>query len=104
MHGKGNTDNPRFDSEGMSEAVSHANQITSKFGVEIICFNIISANPVDDNLTASLATGAVACMVPLDYSDECADIRQEHALSFSNIAVLLTFSLREHPSQNQCLG
>ena len=57
---KGNTDNPMFDSEGMSEAVSHANQITSKFGVEIISINIISANPVDDNLTASLATGAVA--------------------------------------------
>jgi regulator of protease activity HflC (stomatin/prohibitin superfamily) len=60
VHGKGNTDNPMFDSEGMSEAVSHANQITSKFGVEIICINIISVNPVDDNLTASLATGAVA--------------------------------------------
>ena len=60
LQGKGNTDNPMFDAEGMSEAVSHANQITSKFGVEILSINIISANPIDDNLTASLATGAVA--------------------------------------------
>lgn len=57
---KGTTDNPMFDAEGMSEAVSHANQLTSNFGVEILSINIISANPVDDNLTASLATGAVA--------------------------------------------
>ena len=52
--------NPIFDVEGMSEAVTHAGQITSKFGVEIISINIISANPVDKNLTKSLATGAVA--------------------------------------------
>jgi len=60
QQGKGNNDNPMFDAEGMSEAVSHANQLTSNFGVEILSINIISANPVDDNLTASLATGAVA--------------------------------------------
>uniref|UniRef100_A0A7S4MNG4 Band 7 domain-containing protein n=1 Tax=Odontella aurita TaxID=265563 RepID=A0A7S4MNG4_9STRA len=53
-------DNPMFDTEGMSDAVSHANNITSKFGVEILSINIISANPVDRKLTASLATGAVA--------------------------------------------
>lgn len=58
--GRSCTDNPMFDSLGMSEAVSHANQITFKFGVEVISINIISANPVDDHLTASLATGAVA--------------------------------------------
>lgn len=52
--------NPMFDVEGMSEAVTHAGQITAKFGVEIISINIISANPVDHNLTQSLATGAVA--------------------------------------------
>lgn len=52
--------NPMFDTDGMSEAVSHANQITRKFGVEIISINIISANPVDQQLTASLSTGAVA--------------------------------------------
>jgi len=39
---KGNTDNPMFDAEGMSEAVSHANQLTSNFGVEILSINIIS--------------------------------------------------------------
>jgi len=59
-NGNNNTDNPMFDTEGMSDAVSHANQITNKFGVEIMSINIISANPVDDHLTASLATGAVA--------------------------------------------
>jgi len=56
---RSSTDNPMFDSEGMSEAVTHANQITCKFGVDIIGINIISANPVDPQLTASLATGAV---------------------------------------------
>jgi regulator of protease activity HflC (stomatin/prohibitin superfamily) len=60
VHEKGNTDNPMFDAEGMSEAVTNANRIVNTFGVEIICINIISANPVDDKLTASLATGAVA--------------------------------------------
>eukprot|EP00978_Attheya_sp_CCMP212_P024630 scaffold77701_cov49-Attheya_sp.AAC.6 len=59
-NGTHGTDNPMFDAEGMSDAVAHANQITNKFGVEIVCINIISANPVDDHLTASLATGAVA--------------------------------------------
>eukprot|EP00560_Eucampia_antarctica_P009319 CAMPEP_0197828430 /NCGR_PEP_ID=MMETSP1437-20131217/4992_1 /TAXON_ID=49252 ORGANISM="Eucampia antarctica, Strain CCMP1452" /NCGR_SAMPLE_ID=MMETSP1437 /ASSEMBLY_ACC=CAM_ASM_001096 /LENGTH=547 /DNA_ID=CAMNT_0043429631 /DNA_START=273 /DNA_END=1916 /DNA_ORIENTATION=+ len=54
------SDNPMFDADGMSEAVLHANQITSKFGIEICSINIISANPVDAELTASLATGAVA--------------------------------------------
>ena len=54
------TENPMFDSDGMSEAVAHANQITCKFGVEILSINIISANPLDPQLTASLATGAVA--------------------------------------------
>jgi len=57
---RSNTDNPMFDSEGMSEAVTHANAITCKFGVEILSINIISANPMDPQLTASLATGAVA--------------------------------------------
>lgn len=54
------TDNPMFDTDGMSEAVSHANAITRRFGVEILSINIISANPVDQQLTASLSTGAVA--------------------------------------------
>eukprot|EP00568_Trieres_chinensis_P007517 CAMPEP_0183293972 /NCGR_PEP_ID=MMETSP0160_2-20130417/2474_1 /TAXON_ID=2839 ORGANISM="Odontella Sinensis, Strain Grunow 1884" /NCGR_SAMPLE_ID=MMETSP0160_2 /ASSEMBLY_ACC=CAM_ASM_000250 /LENGTH=571 /DNA_ID=CAMNT_0025455193 /DNA_START=126 /DNA_END=1841 /DNA_ORIENTATION=- len=58
--GRASADNPMFDTQGMSEAVAHANNITSKFGVEILSINIISANPVDDKLTQSLATGAVA--------------------------------------------
>lgn len=58
--GRSNTDNPMYNVESMSHSVTHANQIVSKFGVEIISINIISANPVDDKLTASLATGAVA--------------------------------------------
>ena len=53
-------ENPMFDSNGMSEAVKHANKITSIYGVEITSINIISANPVDEVLTASLASGAVA--------------------------------------------
>jgi regulator of protease activity HflC (stomatin/prohibitin superfamily) len=48
------------DSRGMSEAVAHANQITNRFDVEIISINTISANPVDYQLTASLASGTVA--------------------------------------------
>ena len=53
-------ENPMFDSEGISECVRHANQITSTYGIEILSINIISANPVDQNLTSSLASGAVA--------------------------------------------
>jgi regulator of protease activity HflC (stomatin/prohibitin superfamily) len=34
--------------------------ITNSFGVEVISINIIFTNPVDDQLTVSLATGAVA--------------------------------------------
>lgn len=56
----GTADNPMFDTDGMSEAVSHANAVTRRFGVEILSINIISANPVDEQLTASLSTGAVA--------------------------------------------
>ena len=54
------TSNPMFGTEGMSEAISHANQIVSKFGIKILSINSISANPVDANLTRALATGAVA--------------------------------------------
>jgi regulator of protease activity HflC (stomatin/prohibitin superfamily) len=60
-HGHGRiAENPMFDVNGISEAVSHANRITIKYGVEIVSINIISANPVDKNLTESLASGAVA--------------------------------------------
>ena len=53
-------ENPMFDMKGMSEAVQHANNIAKVYGVEILSINIISANPVDKVLTASLASGAVA--------------------------------------------
>jgi regulator of protease activity HflC (stomatin/prohibitin superfamily) len=53
-------DNPMYDESGLIECVNHANQITIKYGVEILSLNIISANPVDLNLTESLASGAVA--------------------------------------------
>ena len=56
----GGAPNPMFNKAGMAEAVTNANIITSKFGVEIISISVVSANPVDKKLTASLATGAVA--------------------------------------------
>eukprot|EP01064_Diplonema_japonicum_P036801 TRINITY_DN840_c0_g1_i2.p1 TRINITY_DN840_c0_g1~~TRINITY_DN840_c0_g1_i2.p1 ORF type:complete len:544 (+),score=160.59 TRINITY_DN840_c0_g1_i2:53-1684(+) len=49
-----------FDIGRMQNAVGHANSITSKYGVEIIGINIISAKPADPNLMNSLAKGAVA--------------------------------------------
>ena len=55
-----NLENPLFNSEGMSEAVLHANAITNSYGVEICSINIISANPDDSSLTSSLSSGAVA--------------------------------------------
>mmetsp|Transcript_24876 Transcript_24876/g.57355 ORF Transcript_24876/g.57355 Transcript_24876/m.57355 type:complete len:571 (-) Transcript_24876:403-2115(-) len=60
-----NVDNPLFDQAGMSTAVSHANAITSAYGVEICSINIISANPDDPTLTKSLSAGAVASAAAL---------------------------------------
>jgi len=51
--------NPFFDSKGLGVAISEANQMTSTFGVEIVDVSLISANPTDKNLLASLAAGAV---------------------------------------------
>lgn len=53
-------DNPMFDVFRMKSAVEHANVVTRKYGIEIMSINIISANPVDQNLTRALASGAVA--------------------------------------------
>jgi len=53
-------DNPMFDVFRMKSAVEHANTVTRKYGIEIMSINIISANPVDVNLTRALASGAVA--------------------------------------------
>jgi len=53
-------DNPLYDLSKMGTAVEHANQITKTYGVSILSINIISASPVDQKLTHSLASGAVA--------------------------------------------
>ena len=53
-------DNPLYDMAKMGTAVEHANTVTRTYGIEILSINIISASPVDDALTKSLASGAVA--------------------------------------------
>lgn len=53
-------DNPIFDQNMMKSAVDHANEVTRLYGVEIISINIISANPVNKELTLALSSGAVA--------------------------------------------
>merc|ERR1719450_1634295 len=44
----------------MGSAVAHANETTRPYGIEIMTINILSAVPVDDELTKALAAGAVA--------------------------------------------
>ncbi|CAB9506264.1 expressed unknown protein [Seminavis robusta] len=63
---KRSENNPMFDTERMAATVAQANQVTSKFGVQILSINVISANPVDSQLTASLASGAVASAKALE--------------------------------------
>ncbi len=58
--GAGGRENPMFDVFRMKSAVEHANIITRRYGIEIMSINIISADPVDHNLTRALASGAVA--------------------------------------------
>mmetsp|Transcript_16469 Transcript_16469/g.49177 ORF Transcript_16469/g.49177 Transcript_16469/m.49177 type:complete len:522 (-) Transcript_16469:320-1885(-) len=53
-------DNPLYDTVRMTSSVSHANQTTSTYGVQILSINILSAVPVDKQLTNALACGAVA--------------------------------------------
>merc|ERR1719174_1377318 len=53
-------DNPLYNLEKMGSAVEHANSVTRSYGIEMMSINIISAAPVDDALTKSLASGAVA--------------------------------------------
>merc|ERR1719359_2348056 len=48
-------DNPLYNLEKMGSAVEHANSVTRSYGIEIMSINIISAAPVDDALTKSLA-------------------------------------------------
>jgi len=49
-----------YDKDKLDDAVSHANEITGTYGVEIISINIIGAIPADKKLQESLAAGAVA--------------------------------------------
>eukprot|EP00932_Pfiesteria_piscicida_P016051 SRR837773.2996.p1 GENE.SRR837773.2996~~SRR837773.2996.p1 ORF type:complete len:318 (-),score=105.93 SRR837773.2996:17-934(-) len=53
-------DNPLYDAERMLGCVGHANTTTNSYGVEILSINVLSAVPVDDELTKALACGAVA--------------------------------------------
>merc|ERR1719171_2875967 len=49
-----------FDKGKLRSAVGHANDVCSRYGVEIISINIISAFPKDTKLVEALAAGAVA--------------------------------------------
>jgi regulator of protease activity HflC (stomatin/prohibitin superfamily) len=53
-------DNPLYDTARMTNCVTHANDVTKSYGVKILSINILSAVPVDDQLTKALACGAVA--------------------------------------------
>jgi len=49
-----------FNVDKLRDSVSHANEMTTKYGVEVLSINIISAKPADSALMQSLAKGAVA--------------------------------------------
>jgi len=49
-----------FNVDKLNDAVSHANNMTMRYGVQILSINIISAKPANDALMQSLAKGAVA--------------------------------------------
>ena len=51
---------PLFDLEKLNSLLSHANEVTARYGVEIFSINIISAFPRDKGLMQSLAKGAVS--------------------------------------------
>jgi len=53
-------DNPLYDVDRMNDAVEHANLTAMTYGVEILSINILSAVPIDGQLTKALACGAVA--------------------------------------------
>jgi regulator of protease activity HflC (stomatin/prohibitin superfamily) len=52
--------NPFFDESGLASAVELANKLSGNFGVEIIGINMIQAYPVNENLSSSLALGAIS--------------------------------------------
>ena len=49
-----------FDIDKLKCSVAHANDMTSRYGVQVLSINIISAKPADDELMQCLAKGAVA--------------------------------------------
>jgi len=49
-----------FSVNQMASAVRHANEICSQYGVSIVSINVVSASPVDLDLTKALSAGAVA--------------------------------------------
>merc|ERR1719502_1770397 len=54
------TENLLFNVDKLNDAVTHANDMTKRYGVEILSINIISAKPAHNELMQSLAKGAVA--------------------------------------------
>merc|ERR1719230_2411216 len=53
-------DNLLFNVDKLNDAVTHANDMTCRYGVEVLSINIISAKPAHNELMQSLAKGAVA--------------------------------------------
>jgi len=49
-----------FDLDKLRDAVTHANDMALRYGVEVLSINIISARPADGELMTALAKGAVA--------------------------------------------
>merc|ERR1719262_729697 len=54
------TENLLFNVDKLNDAVTHANDMTKRYGVEILSINVISAKPAHEELMQSLAKGAVA--------------------------------------------
>jgi len=53
-------ENLLFNDDKLSDAVTHANDMTKRYGVGVLSINIISAKPAHNELMQSLAKGAVA--------------------------------------------
>merc|ERR1719478_587007 len=53
-------ENLLFNDDKLHDAVSHANEMTKRYGVGVLSINIISARPRSEDLMQSLAKGAVA--------------------------------------------
>merc|ERR1711904_148347 len=60
-----------FDKGKLRSAVEHANDVCSRYGVEVISINIISAFPKDARLVESLAAGAIAA-AEAEQAETCA--------------------------------